>query len=369
LIGDRLVKHVNAEVRLWVACCLADVLRVYAPEAPYTDEQLVSACRLFVAQLAGLELVGHANYLQVFYLLERLAEVKCFLLLIDLDNELVGELFRLLLAVANEEHSPVARSHMAFILQTLCEEYAEDLPQSLLDTLLCYVLEPQRSQAPAAVTLVHECLLSAQSALTTPLTVFLTQTLAGAGARQQQSELGDRASELVLALYAVQPELLLVVVPRLGDQLLVDDVEVRASSLRLLSQMGVQGLFDQYPTLLAKVMGRFQDKEPEVRSLVLRLCGALLQQSGDLFAQLQPHISERLRDLQDEVRCEAVSTFFDAATAHPTLITKKMLDEVALRLRDRKPLVREKVCVCVCRVCVCVCVSCVCVCRGWVAVE
>lgn len=41
LIGNFFFKHTSKDVRLLVACCIADIFRVFAPEAPYrTAEQL-----------------------------------------------------------------------------------------------------------------------------------------------------------------------------------------------------------------------------------------------------------------------------------------------------------------------------------------
>ena len=37
LISPKLLQHNDKEVRLLAACCLVDVLRVYAPEAPFSD--------------------------------------------------------------------------------------------------------------------------------------------------------------------------------------------------------------------------------------------------------------------------------------------------------------------------------------------
>ena len=34
---DFFMEHTNKDVRLLVACCIADVFRVFAPEAPYRD--------------------------------------------------------------------------------------------------------------------------------------------------------------------------------------------------------------------------------------------------------------------------------------------------------------------------------------------
>ena len=35
-----ILKHKDKEVRAYAACCLADILRIYAPDAPYDSDQL-----------------------------------------------------------------------------------------------------------------------------------------------------------------------------------------------------------------------------------------------------------------------------------------------------------------------------------------
>lgn len=48
LASDFFLKHPDKDVRLLVACCLADIFRIYAPEAPYTspDKLKVKLCDL-----------------------------------------------------------------------------------------------------------------------------------------------------------------------------------------------------------------------------------------------------------------------------------------------------------------------------------
>ena len=37
ITDDFLLTHQSSDVQLLVACCIADILRIYAPEAPYKD--------------------------------------------------------------------------------------------------------------------------------------------------------------------------------------------------------------------------------------------------------------------------------------------------------------------------------------------
>lgn len=60
LASDFFLKHPDKDVRLLVACCLADIFRIYAPEAPYTSPDklkvLVPSCSVnsILATLAVL---------------------------------------------------------------------------------------------------------------------------------------------------------------------------------------------------------------------------------------------------------------------------------------------------------------------------
>lgn len=41
LAEEHFLMHPSRDVQLLIACCIADVLRVYAPEAPYKDPEQV----------------------------------------------------------------------------------------------------------------------------------------------------------------------------------------------------------------------------------------------------------------------------------------------------------------------------------------
>lgn len=41
LADDFFLQHQSKDVQLLIACCIADVLRVYAPEAPYKDPEQI----------------------------------------------------------------------------------------------------------------------------------------------------------------------------------------------------------------------------------------------------------------------------------------------------------------------------------------
>lgn len=77
--SDFFLEHPRKDVRLIIACSIADVFRVFAPEAPYKDpEQLKVIFEFFIQQLRGLEDPKDPIFKRYFYLLENLAWVKSF---------------------------------------------------------------------------------------------------------------------------------------------------------------------------------------------------------------------------------------------------------------------------------------------------
>ena len=58
LINRKLLRHKDVGVRAFTACCISDILRLYAPDAPYTDTQLTDFFKLTLSQF---ELLGDPN--------------------------------------------------------------------------------------------------------------------------------------------------------------------------------------------------------------------------------------------------------------------------------------------------------------------
>src|ERR1700730_163352 len=77
LIKTSLLLHKDRGVKAYAACCLADILRLYAPDAPYTQYELRDIFQFFFKQLtSGLQGTDASYYNEYFHLLESLSTVK-----------------------------------------------------------------------------------------------------------------------------------------------------------------------------------------------------------------------------------------------------------------------------------------------------
>lgn len=133
LAEEGFLNHPSRDVRLLIACCIADILRIYAPEAPYKDSDQVKvrnqsahlfdencysafSCLTFIllcsyilqtifkfliSQLEGLKDPKDAAFKRYFYLLENLAYVKSFNMCFELDDaqDIFCSLFDLIFSI------------------------------------------------------------------------------------------------------------------------------------------------------------------------------------------------------------------------------------------------------------------------------
>ncbi|KAI0386243.1 armadillo-type protein [Hypomontagnella monticulosa] len=150
LASPNLLSHREAGVKAFAAACLVDILKLCAPEAPFTPKQLKEIFTLFVKTiLPALWDPSNAYNTQHKYVLTSLAEVKSILLINDVTNaeELLLHLFSSFFdgisgsskAASGEQVAKDVEFHMTDILVTLVEESAS-LPPAVLDVIMAQFL-------------------------------------------------------------------------------------------------------------------------------------------------------------------------------------------------------------------------------------
>ncbi|KAI2785305.1 armadillo-type protein [Daldinia loculata] len=150
LASPNLLTHREAGVKAFAAACLVDILKLCAPEAPFTPKQLKEIFTLFVKTiLPALWDPSNAYNTQHKYVLTSLAEVKSILLINDVANaeELLLHLFSSFFdgvsgsskAASGEQVAKDVEFHMTDILVTLVEE-SPSLPPAVLDVIMAQFL-------------------------------------------------------------------------------------------------------------------------------------------------------------------------------------------------------------------------------------
>ena len=143
LIHTSLLLHKDRGVKAYTACCLADILRLYAPEAPYTQHELRDIFQFFFRQLsAGFKGQDEPYYTEYFHLIESLSTVKSVVLVCDLPSadELLVEIFRDLFTIAKRDFTRKVELYMADILIALIDE-CNSLPGDVLEGIMAQFID------------------------------------------------------------------------------------------------------------------------------------------------------------------------------------------------------------------------------------
>lgn len=143
LISTSILLHKDKGVKAVAACCLADLLRLFAPDAPYTVSELRDIFQFFFRQLAvGLKGSDSPYYNEYFHLLESLSTVKSVVLVCDLPqaDELMSSIFHELFGLVKQNLAKNIEIFISDILIALIEE-CQMLPSDVLDILMAQFMD------------------------------------------------------------------------------------------------------------------------------------------------------------------------------------------------------------------------------------
>lgn len=150
LVHTSILLHKDRGVKAYAACCLSDLLRLYAPDAPYTHDELRDIFQFFFRQLsAGLKGPDSPYYNEYFHLLESLSTVKSVVLVCDLPNadELMVEIFRALFGLVRLDLAKKIEIFIADIMVALIDE-CQTLPAEVLETIMAQFMDKITVSSP-----------------------------------------------------------------------------------------------------------------------------------------------------------------------------------------------------------------------------
>ncbi|PKS09984.1 hypothetical protein jhhlp_004608 [Lomentospora prolificans] len=152
LAQRNLLQHKEPPIKAYVASCLVEILRLCAPDAPFTEDQLKAIFTFIITYtLPALKDPSHPYNGQHKHVLTSLAEVKSILLLNDLDgaDNLLLHLFSTCFdcvsasSILDADGNPPAdvEAHMTDLLIFLIDE-SPGLPAKVVEAVIAQFLRP-----------------------------------------------------------------------------------------------------------------------------------------------------------------------------------------------------------------------------------
>ncbi|XP_047520595.1 sister chromatid cohesion protein PDS5 homolog B-B isoform X2 [Pieris napi] len=348
LADDFFLSHPSRDVQLLIACCIADVLRVYAPEAPYKDQEQVKTIFLFlINQLQGLKDPKDPAFKRYFYLLENLAYVKSFNMCFELEDcqEIFCALFSLMFKIVNSEHSSKVKSFMLDVLCPLITE-SDVVSNELLNVILINLVEPNKRDNKHAYALAKELLAKTCDTLEPYIQAFFNHVLI-LGKEEKGLLIFSKVYELIYELNQCCPTVLLSVLPQLECKLKSAQFQERLSAVALLARMFSEPgseLAKQYPALWRAFLGRFNDISVPIRIKCVQYCMHFLVHHRDLRQDITDTLKMRQHDAHEQVRYEVVMAIIATAQRDFEAVAESedLLHFVKERTLDKKFKIRKE---------------------------
>ena len=369
LSNDFYLDHNSKDVRLLVACSIADVFRVYAPNAPYQNEELIKKIfRFFIQQLKGLQDPKHPTFKRYFYLLENLAWVKSFNICIDFEDSqaIFCELFALIFSIVNENHSEKVKNFMVDMLTPLILE-SDAASAELMEILFTHLIEPKKTQSKHACLLAREIikksiktlgpyLVNYLAAAITPETnpngeeIIESNPISHRGTNSNQSggffkKNISSVCDLIYELNKVVPETMHDFLPQLEYKIKSNDEKERCEFTKLLARLFSDidsSLAKLYPELWKCFLGRFKDISSTVRIRCVQYSMHFLVNHSEMKEDVTEQMKQRQHDQDENVRHEVVMAIISAARKGIDNINEDLLEFVKERTLDKKFKIRRE---------------------------
>lgn len=302
LVNNSLLLHKDRGVKAYTACCLADILRLYAPDAPYTQPELRDIFDFFFRQLlAGLKSVDVPYYEQYFHLLESLSTVKSVVLVCDLPNadELMSSIFRDFFSIVRRDLAKKVDVFMADILVALIDECSA-LPNDALQTILAQFTESKRDLLQhghqAALQLATTVCVEAADKLHRYISTHFSEAILAHTTQDDEDEQEEdfdqveKAHLLIKRLHAAAPKILRGVIPLLETEMKAEAPEIRMIVTSVFGEMlgdpkSGGELMKDFPSAWNVWVARRNDRSAGVRLKFVEVC-------RELFTTTVPEIRE-----------------------------------------------------------------------------
>lgn len=358
LNNKKLLKHKDNGVRAFVACCLSDILRLYAPDAPYTETQLTDIFRLILSQFDLLGNPDNGYFIQQTYLITRMLEYRSIVLLTDLpnSNKLLEDLFQVF--YDDDKKFPFKLYKViAGILGEVISEF-DNVPTPVLKLIFNKFLTYNPGNVPQGLEIASNCgyqvsliLCDAYSSrMSRHLTKYYSEILYHITSEEHSnayeskysaSRTVEKLHKLAVRLWETVPDLLSAVIGFIYHELLSDDEMLRKQATKLVGELlaaeSTLNFVVTHQESFNAWLSKIADPVAEVRLLWTQSIPTILSMRDDIAQELNKGIAKTLIDSDYKVRKASVLIFDKLSVADIwKSITNTSVYECLL------PLTREK---------------------------
>lgn len=376
-LGNKtLLAHTNGGVQVLVCCCIAEILRIHAPDSPFDLDQLSKIFRLMFKQFRKLNAVDNPYYDQYCTLLKKVAQVNSICLMADLpDNqELIEELFEVFYGLAAKDNFPTRL--LASITDMMAVVISE--VKTISQTVLRYVLSAfllheagdipvatptSNIHCPALVFSLTVCETNMEL-ISRQLAQYFSEVLYDSTEKAKESSSANAKEELADQLLKIHrlsvriwkfvPGLLGAIVGLFEEELKATDVHIRIIATETLGLIihntnptkGVN-FFTSHKSTWNLLLRKATDISPLVRGKLAEQIPKFIDSANNPTTETNTVITnlvcKGLMDVDERVRiktCKSLSTI-KFGDIKDRLCNKNLISTLNLNVREKSPEVRN----------------------------
>lgn len=345
-----LARHSHHGVLAHACCCVADVLRLHAPDAPYSADQLTHIFKAFATQFKRLGDADNEYYPQQVYLLKLLAEVRSITLLAELPgaDAHIDSMFALMYLLAPRllpKLAPLAADMLAEIIAE-----AEHVPAKALQLVLRQLgTPPVVAGLPNAghAFSIAVCLASPDRMLR-QVAQFFAETVAGA-TEDGEMKPGAAAEKAMATLHTTAvhiwqhvPQLMASAMGLVDNELGAEDAAIRQLATQAIGTMleteEQARLLTQHPATFSQWVRKHRDVAVAVRTEWVSHAARLVL-AGQ--AALADELGTCLVDTAEAVRAAACQELARGSGHAIAVLPAPLLATLAQLMRERHASVRR----------------------------
>ncbi|CAN5952052.1 unnamed protein product [Sphagnum jensenii] len=200
LVDPALLRHKDKDVGLLVALCISEIMRIVAPDAPYSDDCLKEIFQLIVDIFRELDDVDSPFFSSRVNILETVAKVRSCVVMLDLEcDDLITEMFRIFFTTASDKHPEHVFLAMRNVLSLVIEE-GEEVSSQILEIILNNLLRQKEGVSEAGHKLAVAVVENSADNLEPYVRTFLTLVILEG--RGLQTGLKKDYHEIIYEIYS-----------------------------------------------------------------------------------------------------------------------------------------------------------------------
>ncbi|CDO96515.1 unnamed protein product [Kluyveromyces dobzhanskii CBS 2104] len=367
LISKKLLRHKDSGIRALTACCISDIMRLYAPDAPFTESELCDVFRMFLSQFRLLRDPDNGNFIQQTYLITRLLECRSIVLITDLppSKKLVEELFQ----VFYEKNSNQFASKLWKIIGGLltevvteCDTLSMDVLRLIFNAFLTHESREQNTLKGLTVSrdssfefslIICE---SATNRLGRHFSKFYSEILYGITNENEgiQSVFDPsyrtltKLHKLTSYIWQYTPDLVHSVIGFVYQELCSDNVPLRLAATQLvtdiLSFQTTLNFVTTHTDTFQIWLSKMADISPKVRVQWVKSVPKIIKSRADISEEIAKGISKTLIDTDETVRLQSIRSLsaLSVDLVWERLRADTIFKELLHLIRDKSKEVREE---------------------------